>query len=593
MIRSSFQSSHTGSLRRAARFDARLPRPLLMLLVVDLLLLLPIPFLLPKVRQSQQSAAVKTITLPQLDPILGGVAKRDAPQPAARNLAEQPNIKPLLIDPVRFQDGGSTDANHVAALLAEYAPDLAQKQVAIGADMTQPLANIITGQALRWNINPLVLVALLRTQAVSDTITPTLNLMRGNQPDLNAEIVWTMLELRRGLLMPITNTFMLADGTSWHADAELDQANFALLRFLAMTHNHAEMTTLLADDPHSWLSLAQTMMGDPREPTRTHVDDTPFLQTPFNAAVRPVARFDHQFPIVQSDETMLGNDMTNDLGYDGHNGWDYELPTNTPITAAARGAVVFAGWVDSGCATPAGVVVLQHGNGYRTSYWHLARIDVGVGDALNAGTQLGIVGATGCAHGEHLHFGVQRLGRDVDPAGWCQSFADPWAEHQVGSISRWLWRDQINPCNPQASVSIGDDGDPATAVMRGTSWQIQSSGNFGSVHAVATDYPDQSMTWRPYTPFNGWYRVLVFIPNNVTNAGTISYRIDHADGETRVELDQATHAGSWASLGEFRFLAGQTATIMLNTSDQPRGLTMWADAVALQRNQNADAQSKK
>ena len=94
-----------------------------------------------------------------------------------------------------------------------------------------------------------------------------------------------------------------------------------------------------------------------------------------------------------------------------HAGVDLRAAEGTPARAAQAGTVVRA--------EPAGgygnLVVVDHGNGLETRYGHLSRIDVQVGQKLDAGQPVGEVGATGRATGPHLHFEVRRNGRTVDP----------------------------------------------------------------------------------------------------------------------------------------------------------------------------------
>ncbi|NJO83496.1 MAG: M23 family metallopeptidase, partial [Blastochloris sp.] len=95
----------------------------------------------------------------------------------------------------------------------------------------------------------------------------------------------------------------------------------------------------------------------------------------------------------------------------------------------------FAGNSDDGCITPARGVIIDHGNGYRTLYWHMSVLQVETGELVGQGAQLGIAGASGCAFGPHLHFQVQYLGRDVDPYGWCGVRADPGRPIRLASAA--------------------------------------------------------------------------------------------------------------------------------------------------------------
>ena len=97
----------------------------------------------------------------------------------------------------------------------------------------------------------------------------------------------------------------------------------------------------------------------------------------------------------------------------GHFGTDYAAPEGTPIWAAADGRIVFRG--PKGGA--GNMVILSHDGGLKTLYMHLSRFEDGqkVGDRVSQKTVIGYVGQTGLATGPHLHFGLQRHGKYVDP----------------------------------------------------------------------------------------------------------------------------------------------------------------------------------
>lgn len=96
-----------------------------------------------------------------------------------------------------------------------------------------------------------------------------------------------------------------------------------------------------------------------------------------------------------------------------HDGIDYAADYGTPVYAAMSGKVVFAGWDNTGYGN---YVVIEHANGYKTGYAHLAEIVVSVGDDIPAGKCIGAVGSTGYSTGNHLHFSVRINGEFTNPA---------------------------------------------------------------------------------------------------------------------------------------------------------------------------------
>ncbi len=96
-----------------------------------------------------------------------------------------------------------------------------------------------------------------------------------------------------------------------------------------------------------------------------------------------------------------------------HNGVDYAAATGTPVWAAAAGTLT---WV--GPKGPNGNLVgLSHQDGYESFYAHLHRFARGlrVGDRVEQRQVIGFVGTTGRSTGPHLHFGLKKRGRFVDP----------------------------------------------------------------------------------------------------------------------------------------------------------------------------------
>ena len=96
-----------------------------------------------------------------------------------------------------------------------------------------------------------------------------------------------------------------------------------------------------------------------------------------------------------------------------HHGVDYGAPIGTPIQSVADGTVRFAGWKGANGR----LIIIDHANGYRTLYAHLSKIEKGIrpGKRVTKKTVIGRVGNSGRSTGPHLHFGMKRHGKYVNP----------------------------------------------------------------------------------------------------------------------------------------------------------------------------------
>lgn len=94
-----------------------------------------------------------------------------------------------------------------------------------------------------------------------------------------------------------------------------------------------------------------------------------------------------------------------------HGGTDYAAPRGTPVVAVNDGRVALV----AEHFFPGRLVVVDHGLGLYTLYFHLDAARVEIGEHVVRGQPLGIVGSTGRATGPHLHFGIQVGPARVDP----------------------------------------------------------------------------------------------------------------------------------------------------------------------------------
>ena len=103
-----------------------------------------------------------------------------------------------------------------------------------------------------------------------------------------------------------------------------------------------------------------------------------------------------------------------------HSGVDLRAKLGEPVRAANHGRIVLVGdFFFHGKA-----VVIDHGWGLYTMYFHLSKVKVSEGDLVGKGYVIGLAGSTGRATGPHLHWGVRLEGARVDPFALMRATAE-------------------------------------------------------------------------------------------------------------------------------------------------------------------------
>jgi murein DD-endopeptidase MepM/ murein hydrolase activator NlpD len=97
-----------------------------------------------------------------------------------------------------------------------------------------------------------------------------------------------------------------------------------------------------------------------------------------------------------------------------HTGVDYAAPEGQTVTAPAAGVVVFSNILE----LRGGTIIIDHGLGVMTGYYHLSEKLVLEGDTVTAGQPIGRVGSTGLSSGPHLHWDLRILNVPVDATQW-------------------------------------------------------------------------------------------------------------------------------------------------------------------------------
>ena len=98
-------------------------------------------------------------------------------------------------------------------------------------------------------------------------------------------------------------------------------------------------------------------------------------------------------------------------GYEFHAGMDIDGNTGDLVAAPANGRITKANW-EGGYGN---LIEVDHGNGLTTRYGHLSKVGVQIGDTVQRGQLVGLIGSTGRSTGPHLHYEVRLNGKPINP----------------------------------------------------------------------------------------------------------------------------------------------------------------------------------
>jgi murein DD-endopeptidase MepM/ murein hydrolase activator NlpD len=151
------------------------------------------------------------------------------------------------------------------------------------------------------------------------------------------------------------------------------------------------------------------------ESVKEQTDSLKALEKLMSRAGRMLASLPTRWPVRGGVNSEFGNRQspwTTDREF--HSGLDIRAERNTPIQAPAAGTVVHAGAAqDYGTA-----IVLDHGQGIRTLYGHLQKVNVQNGQRVERGAVIGYTGNTGRSSGPHLHYEILVKGQAVNPRAY-------------------------------------------------------------------------------------------------------------------------------------------------------------------------------
>ena len=218
--------------------------------------------------------------------------------------------------------------------------------------------------------------------------------------------------------------FMRASGRAWHAiggvpvEAEDSLLGTATVQLASGKREIARVRFILSKIPPPVaepLAVDSSFTRPPDAATLARINRE-------NALAREVGREAHQrapmwtASFLRPRTSVITSQFGSGRLFNGklttrHLGVDFRGAIGEPVRAANRGIVAL---VDD-FLLAGNVVYIDHGGGVVTSYFHLSKTMVRVGDIVKRGQVIGLVGNTGRVTGPHLHWAARYGANTVNP----------------------------------------------------------------------------------------------------------------------------------------------------------------------------------
>jgi len=182
-----------------------------------------------------------------------------------------------------------------------------------------------------------------------------------------------------------------------------------------VTFSHS-FAVALAQYPKIKVQLAvEKKFTEPSPEQLKQIDESTKVKADYLGRITPDREWRGNFaaPVDAATSDVYGSQrIFNGVAQREHQGLDYRVPTGTPVAAMNEGTVLLARFLyfEGNC------VVIDHGQGLLTLYFHLSELKVKEGDTVKRGDLIGLSGGTGRATGPHLHVAVRWQGTYLDPA---------------------------------------------------------------------------------------------------------------------------------------------------------------------------------
>ena len=176
------------------------------------------------------------------------------------------------------------------------------------------------------------------------------------------------------------------------------------------------LTVFRANYPKIKVQLAvEKKFTEPTPEQQAQIAESVKTKQDYLGRVTPDREWNGNFsaPVDAPTSDIFGSQrIFNGVAQREHQGLDYRVPTGTPVAAMNDGTILLARFLyfEGNC------VVIDHGQGLLTLYFHLSEIKVKEGDPVKRGQEIGLSGGTGRATGPHLHVAVRWQATYLDPA---------------------------------------------------------------------------------------------------------------------------------------------------------------------------------